>query len=453
MGTYEKSKKLTEEFNQLYPGGHSNFRAKMNANGATKIFVNKADKAHVWDVDGNEYIEYNGAMGPILLGHRNKEWVEAIKSYLDHEATIYGTNLLYGERDVELAKLLCKHVPCAEEVKFCVTGSEAVQLAFRLARAYTGKTRVLRFENGYNGWFDNVMNSSIEPSAIESGSLPRPGKTPEDSVMYSEGLSPWADEESLIIPYNDFDILESTFEKFHNEIAIVHFEPMITDFFCIYPKEGFLERVRQLCDKYNVVMSFDEIITGFRASLGGMQELLKVTPDITTLGKSMSAGIPFSAVVGKKKIMDVFREKAVIGAGTYNGYGLGVCACTEAIKLYEKNNGEIYRNIAAVQERLITGMMEITQKHNIDMAVSEAPGVFFTVFGSKSGRCKPTDLSILIGFDDKFYNIFRKHLLDEGVTVMILCRWYVGGGHTMEDAEKTLVAFENALLKTMRDLK
>ncbi len=450
MRNYRKSEALSQRFNELYPGGHSNFRAKMNA-GSTKLFVNRAEGSHVWDVDGNEYIEYNGAMGPILLGHRNREWVEAIKEYMDKEATIYGTNLLYGERDIELAELLCKHIPCAEEVKLCVTGSEAVQLAFRIARAYTGKPLILRFENGYNGWIDNVMNSSADYDALRKGELPHPGPTPEDGVMYSEGLSPWADLESIIIPYNDFDILEETFEKYHDQIAIAHFEPMITDFFCIYPKPGFLEKVRELCDKYNVVLSFDEIITGFRASLGGMQQILGVTPDITTIGKAMSGGIPMSAVVGKKKIMDVFRKKAVIGAGTFNGYGLGVCACTAAIKIYERNNGEIYRKIAEVQERLITGMIDITKKYGVDMAVSEAAGVFFTVFGSKHGRCHPTDLSILEGYDNEFFNCFRKHLMDEGVTVMILCRWYVSAAHTMEDAEKTLAAFERALVKTINE--
>lgn len=449
MLNQKKSELLTEEFNKYFPGGHSNFRCKLDA-GGTKLFVERAEGAHVWDVDGNEYIEYNGAMGPLLLGHRNPEYIAAIKEYLDSQATIYGTNLLYGENDIEVAKLLCKYIPCAEEVKFCLSGSEAVQLAFRLARAYTGKNRVLKFHDMYHGWLDNVLYNTAQEN-IDLEELPLPAETQKDSWTYTTGKAPWTREESLVIPYNDLELLEKTIKKYHNEIAICHVEAMCSDDYCLHPIPGYLERLRELCTEYNIVLSFDEIITGFRLGLGSAQEYFGVTPDISTFGKAISGGIPFSAVVGKKEIMDTFRKKAVIGAGTYNGYGLGAKACYEALKLYGKDNGAIYKQIDEVTNFLQDGFLDIAKKHNVPLTICESRAMFYTVFGVGLGKIKLTDRHAIDGMDLEFYERFRYHLMNEGVVVMILARWFVGAGHTMDDAKKTLVAFENALVKTKEE--
>lgn len=450
MLNQSKSAALTTKFNEYFPGGHSNFRCRLDA-GTTKLFVTKAEGSRIWDVDGNEYIEYNGAMGPLLLGHRHPEYIKSLKDYLDMEATVYGTNLLYSENDLELAELLIKHIPCAEEVKFCTSGTEAVQLLFRVARAYTGKKRILRFAEMYHGWLDNVLDN-VARDTINISEVPLAANTPEDSVMYSIGKSPWSREESIVLNYNDCRAVDDVVEAFHNEIALIFVEPMASDAYCMHPAKGFLERVRELCDQYNIVMGFDEVITGFRLGLGGAQEYLGIIPDICSLGKAISGGIPFSAIVGKKKIMDIFRTEAVLGAGTYNGYGLGVKACITAIKLYEKNDGEISRNIRKVQDKLIDGMLEIAVRNNVPLTITEAPGVFYTIFGIKGGRIKPTDLSIVSKLDRKWFDQFRYNLMHEGVVIMANCRWFIGGAHTIDDAERTLGAFENAIKKTIAEL-
>ena len=450
MLNQSKSEILTEKFNRLYPAGHSNFRGKLDA-GKTKLFVERAQGSHVWDVDGNEYIEYNGAMGPVLLGHRHPEYVSALHGYLDSQATIYGTNLLYGENDIELAELLVRHIPCAEEVKFCVTGSEAVQMLFRIARAYTGRSRVLRFGEMYHGWIDNVMDC-VAREGTDYSEMPLPADTPEDHFQFTEGRSPWTVEESLVVPYNDTSAVETVMEKYHDEIALVFMEPMVSDAFCLHPLPGYLERIRELCDRYGIVMGFDEIITGFRLGLGGAQEYLGVTPDVCTLGKSISGGLPFSAVVGKKEVMDVFRTKTVMGAGTYNGYGLGVQACLTAILLYERDGCAMLKNIYRLQDRLSDGMLEIAARNGMPLTITEAPGVFYTVFGVDGGRQKPTDLAIIDDLDREFYDLFRFYLMHEGVVVMANCRWFVGGSHTDGDVDKTLAAFENALKKAKAEL-
>ena len=450
MLNQSKSEKLTKEFDELYPAGHSNFRGKLNA-GKTKLFACRAEGSHVWDVDGNEYIEYNGAMGPILLGHRRPEYIAALKDYIDSQAIIYGTNLLYSENDIELAKLLIKYIPCAEEIKFCVTGSEAVQMLFRIARAYTGKSRILRFGEMYHGWLDNVMDC-VAREGVDYSEPPLPADTPEDHFQFTEGRFPGTVEESLVVPYNDLPAVETVIEKYHDEIAIVFMEPMVSDAFCLHPLPGYLERIRELCDKYNIVMGFDEIISGFRLGLGGAQEYLGVTPDICTLGKSISGGLPFSAIVGKKKVMDVFREKTVMGAGTYNGYGLGVLACLTAIRLYERDDCAMLKNIYRLQDKLSDGMLEIAERNGVKLTIMEAPGVFYTVFGVSGGRQKPTDLALVDSLDREFYDLFRFYLMHEGVVVMANCRWFIGGSHTDEDIEKTLAAFENALVKAKEEL-
>ena len=445
-----KSEELTKAFDELYPAGHSNFRGKLDA-GKTKLFVERAEGSRVFDVDGNEYIEYNGAMGPILLGHRHPEYIEALREYLDSQTTIYGTNLLYNEKDIELAQLLVKYIPCAEEVKFCVTGSEAVQMLFRIARAYTGKNRILRFGEMYHGWMDNVMDC-VAREDTDYSEMPLPADTPEDHFQFTAGRSPWTIEESLVVPYNDLQAVETVMEKYHDEIALVFMEPMVSDAFCLHPLPGYLERIRELCDKYGVVMGFDEIITGFRLGLGGAQEYLGVTPDVCTLGKSISGGLPFSAIVGKKEVMDVFRAKMVMGAGTYNGYGLGVQACLAAIRLYERDGCAILKNIYRLQDRLSDGMLEIAERNGVPLTITEAPGVFYTVFGVDGGRQKPTDLAIIEKLDREFYDLFRFYLMHEGVVVMANCRWFVGGSHTDEDVDKTLAAFENALVRAKAEL-
>ncbi|WP_437616170.1 aspartate aminotransferase family protein [Erwinia sp. V71] len=447
--TLERSEKLTQEFNRYFPGGHSNFRAKMSA-GRTKIFVTRCEGSHVWDVDGNEYIVYSGALGPTLLGFRNEKYIKELKNYLDVEAPTYGSSLLYREEDIELAKLLVKHIPCADEVKFCTSGSEAVQLAFRLSRAYTGKSRILRFDGHYHGWFDNVADMCAQP-APDSLSMPFPADTPEEHPMFTLGKSPWAKEESIVVPYNDFAALETVFKQYHGEIAIAHLEAMCSDNFCVHPVTGYLERLRELCDQYNVVLCFDEIVNSFRLNMGGAQAYLGVTPDISTVGKAISGGLPFAAVVGNKKVMDVFREKSVIGAGTYNGYGLGVKACTTAIKMYEENDFALLKHIAALQDTLLDGMVDICSQHHVELLIPEAPGIFYTVFGVKGGRKKVTDVSFLAEADFNFYDRVRFNLMNQGVILGMLGKWFIDGTHTMDDVENTLSAFESALTKTLSD--
>lgn len=436
----QKNKVFEDQFNSYYPAGHTNFKVKK---GDRKIFITDAKGAHVTDVDGNDYIEYNGALGPTILGFRDPDYVKALAEHVESMPTLAASNKFFTVGDVELAEKITKYVPCAEEVKLCMTGSEAVQMAMRISRAYTGKSVVVRFSGHYHGWLDNVLGSVAD----QEEEIPFPGPVPDDDMCYSIGKSPNSKYDCYVLPWNDIDALEECFEKYHDDIAMVHFEGCVCNHYCLYPKEGFVEKIRELCTKYNAVMSIDEVITGFRVGLGGMQKYLGIDADICTLAKAIGGGMPISAVAGKKKIMDVFRDQSVLGPGTFNGYALGITAANTTIDLLAKNDGEVYQRIEGVKEVLVQGVLAICDKYNLDVLVTEMPGAFFTLFGAKGGRKKAYTDADIKGFDpDKFLQ-FKAAMEEEGIILMGAARWYIGDGHTLKDANITLEAIEKCVKK------
>jgi glutamate-1-semialdehyde 2,1-aminomutase len=441
----EKSQALSDRFNEYYPGGHSNFRVPMAVT-EHRLFIERAQGSHLWDVDGNEYIEFNGAMGPSFLGHRHPQWIADLKDVLDTSSTSFGSNLLFSSDDVKVAELLTKYVPCIEQIKFCVTGSEAVQLAIRIGRAYTGKTRIVRFEKHYHGWLDNVFGGQVNPDASV---MPNPyqmenTKAAEDTCR-SEGKSPWAKEETLLIPWNDFDRLEETFKRYHDEIAMIHFEQIVCNCFNLYPKPGFIEKIRELCDKYNVVMSVDEVITGFRLGLGGAQAYLGTDADICTMGKALAGGLPVSLVGGKKRFMELLKDARVLGPGTFNGYGLGQRAVLSCLRILGENDGAVYARVAEVQNCIMNGLVALADKFGIPLTITHAPGVFCTLFGIPGGIRKLYTKSETAGYNGEMTNKFQTLMQEEGIFLLLGSRWYMNISHTMEDAKKALAGAEIAM--------
>lgn len=442
-----ESQKLTEKFNEYYPGGHSNFRIPLEVT-KHRLFIEKAAGSHIWDVDGNEYIEFNGAMGPSFLGHRHPEYVAAIKDLLDTATTAVGSNLLFSRDDIEAAELLIKYVPCVEQIKFCITGTEAVQMAIRIARAYTGKPRIVRFESHYHGWVDNVLGGQVNPDkTVMPNPYQKENTTAEEDMCLSKGKSPWAFEETLLIPWNDFERLEDTFEKYHDEIAMIHCEQIVCNHFCLYPKPGFMEKIRELCTKYNVVMSGDEVITGFRLGLGGAQEYLGTGVDICTMGKAISGGIPMSAVGGKKKFMEVLRGDKVLGPGTYNGYPLGMRAVVSTLNILGKDNGAVYQEVGKVQDYLMNGLLKTAEKYGIPLTITHAPGIFCTLFGIPGGIQTLYTEEDVAQYDNDMTTRFQELMQENGVFLLLGSRWYMNIAHSMEDADKALAAADTAMSK------
>jgi len=445
MSKYDKSIALTKKFNEYYPGNHSNLRFTPMEATKHKVFIDHAKGSRMWDVDGNEYIEFSSGLGPTLLGSCDEEYITALKANIDKSATVLSSGVFFGEDDVWVAEKLTKYVPCAEQIKFAVTGTEAVQTAIRIACAYTGKNKVVRFTSHYHGWMDNVLGGLIKPGADGEYQIYKDYETDDE---LTQGLSPHAWDDVILLPWNDFDALRNAFEKHHDEIAIIHFEAIVCNCLAMYPKPGFLELIRELCDKYNVVMSIDEVITGFRTGLSGVQKYLGITPDICTMAKAISGGLPMSLVAGKKKIMSYcFNDRKVIAPGTYNGWNLGMAAVKTTIEILEKDNCARYNHMLELQEKLTVGVMKLAEKYQMDLRVSECPSVVFFLFGTKGGR-KPIyslDELEVDGFDMPLLNEIRAKLQAEGIIMIAGLRFYMTLAHTQADIDSTLAKFDKVL--------
>jgi glutamate-1-semialdehyde 2,1-aminomutase len=434
MKTEVKNLELWERAMRVMPGPQSNLRTPV---GVKPLFVVSGEGAHLRDVDGNEYIDFMCGAGPGIFGYGNREYIEALKNQLD---TLYYlvSGAAQTPMEVELAEKIVKYVACAEKVRFCLSGTEAVQLAIRLARAYTKRRYFIRFEGHYHGWLDNVLGGVAsndplnQPFAIESDADP----------LSTEGRDPAAFKQSFKLPWNDVEILERVLEKRGEEVAMVLMEPILCNSGCCPPRPGYLEKVRELCTKYGVVLCFDEVITGFRVALNGAQGLFGVTPDISTFGKGISAGVPMGVVAGKKEIMDLLLARKVIGAGTFNGYPFGIAASLASLRILERDNGAYYRKVDKIQGRLMTGLKEIAKRHSVPMLVQGPRGVFLSQFIDREVAYSVRDLR---DADIEKQNRFRILLAEEGVLMMWGGRWYVCSAVTEADLDRTLECVDRAI--------
>ncbi len=436
MPSHMTNQELSEKAGRVMPGGHSNLRAPL---GVKPLFIARGKGSHFWDADGNEYIDFMIGAGPGIFGHGNEEYIRAVKDQLD---TLY--YLISGAAqspiEIDLAEKFIRHVPCAEKVRFCLSGTEAVQLAIRLARAYTKRPYFVRFEGHYHGWLDNVLGGVVNED---------PGAKPfavvsEADPFASEGTSPASLRESFKIPWNDIESLKRVLDAYGEEVAMVLMEPINCNGGCCPPRPGYLEKVRELCTEHGVLLCFDEVITGFRVALNCAQGLLGVTPDLATFGKAMAGGIPMGAVAGKKDIMDLLLQRRVIGAGTFNGYPLGIAASLAAIKILEKDDGAYYRRIDGIQSRLTAGLKEISRRRGIPVLLQGPRGVLFFQFIDKEVAYNTRELA---GADVAKQNRFRVALADEGVLIMWGGRWYISGAVTDADVDKALECADRALGK------
>jgi glutamate-1-semialdehyde 2,1-aminomutase len=418
---------LSRRAERVMPGAQSNLRSPL---GAKPLFIVRGDGAHMWDVDGNGYIDFMIAAGPGVLGHGNKAYLQALKDQLD---TLYYSvsGASQTPMEVELAEKFVQHVPCAQKVRFCLSGTEAVQLAIRLARAYTKRRYFIRFEGHYGGWLDNVLGGVVNENTTGK---PFPMESDQDPLG-TEGRDPGAFEQCFLLPWNDIEVLERVLERYGEEVAMVHMEAINCTGGCCPPRPEYLERVRELCTRYGIVLSFDEVITGFRVALHGAQGEVGVTPDLGTFGKAMAGGVPMAAVAGKKEIMDLLLERRVVGAGTFNGYVFGVAASLATLKILERDNGAYYKKIDGLQSRLVEGLKEISTRYGIPTLIQGPRGMFLFQFIDKKVAYSVRDLREA---DVQRQSTFRTLLAQEGVLIMWGGRWYVSGALTEADVDRTL---------------
>lgn len=403
--------------------------------GTTKpfpIFFERGEGAKIFDVDGNGYIDYTLSFGPLILGHRPAKVVKAVKEQLD-KGWIYGAQ---HELEIKLSEKLTQIIPCAELVRYSNTGTEAVQTALRLARAYTGKNKIIKFEGHYHGWVDNIL-VSYHPKLEETGSMASP-----HSVLTSSGQVKSVLKDIIILPWNNLEILEETVKRHKDEIAGIITEPMMCNSGVIYPAKGYLEGLRKIATENNIVLIFDEVITGFRLALGGAQEYFNVIPDIATFGKAMAAGFPISCIAGRRNIMDLIIRGNVIHAGTFNSNPVSIAAAYAAVTELEKNNGEIYGHIFSLGKKLKEGMEEIVKDAGFP-ALLQGPGPMFHLFFTH--RKSVNHYRDYLESDMESYERFIEYLLQEGILSLNRGIWYVSAAHSDEDIDKTLGAVRRAI--------
>lgn len=422
MYTYGKSAELLERARQSLAGGVSSEFRKYNHPHA--IFYSHASGSRVYDVDGNEYIDFTLSQGPMLVGHNHPHVVKRVEEYARNGQLYAGQHLL----EIELAEKLQKMIPSAELMRFCLDGSEAVQTALRVARAKTGKQKFLRFEGHYHGWLDNVAWGLSTPTLESLGPRASP-----NLHAWSAGLPAQVENNFILLPWNDFTLLEKTVKARHEEIAAIITEPIMCNNGCIMPKDGYLQGMRDLCNQYNIALIFDEVITGFRTSLGGAQSYFKITPDLSIFAKALASGYPISAIVGKKEWMQLIAEGKVIHAGTMNSSNSTIAAAIGTLEVLENEN--VIERIYRLGNLLMAGLKGIGKKYHSNLLVQGLGPMLHTGFTDLN---VVTDFRDVLQYDKAKLGKFIAGLHDRGIRVIGRGLWYISAAHTEEDIQKAL---------------
>ena len=396
------------------------------------LFFQSGKGSHLYDIDGNEYIDYVLGQGPLLLGHSPRPVLDAVHKQLE-QGLVYAAQ---HEAETELAELLTEVIPCAEKVRFNSTGSEAVITALRIARAYRNRALVVKFEGQWHGWYDSLFIST-SPSLEQAG----PGELPT-AVLPSQGQVRNAAENVIVMPWNNLALLEDLFRHRGNEIAAVITEPMMCNSGSIAPLPGFLEGLRQLCDRYEITLIFDEVITGFRLALGGAQEAFGVVPDLATYAKGIASGFTLSAVVGKAEWMDLISCGKVVHAGTYNSNPVVIAAGLATVRHLKENRATIYPRLYQLSDRLRDGLQNSFKKAGLPALIG---GLGPVVQVSLTETTMLRDYRDWIRRDTANYQRLVAQLVPLGVRTITRGTWYLSAAHTEEDVQSTVEKVDSAL--------
>lgn len=391
----DRSSRLFERAKAVIPGGVNSPVRSCKSVGHDPLFINRADGAYMYDEDGNSYIDYVGSWGPMILGHRHPRVLEALE-----DALVLGTSFGAPSRlEVEMAELICEIVPSIEMVRMVNSGTEACMSAVRLARAFTGRDLIVKFDGCYHGHADSFL--------VKAGSgLATLG------ISSSPGVPEGASKLTLSIPYNDVDAVRQVFAEKGNEIAALILEPIVGNSGLIKPSEEFLKAITGLCRDTGALLIFDEVMTGFRVALGGAQEMYGIKPDLTCFGKVIGGGLPVGAYGGRKDIMErVAPQGDVYQAGTLSGNPLAMAAGLAQLKFLRSNKDAIYKEIARLTDRLHQGLQAAAEKAGVSAQISSVPGMLSFFFTDKDVN----DYESAATSDTKLFAKVWRGLLESGV--------------------------------------
>jgi glutamate-1-semialdehyde 2,1-aminomutase len=363
----EKSRQIYERtLGVLVEASSSSSRGPVNF-GNYPIFMERGRGSRIYDVDGNEYIDWMMAFGALPLGHAHPEIVEAIAG-----AAATGAHFASATPvELEVAEMLQGMVRNAERVRFANTGTEAMMAAIRLARGVTGRRKILKFEGHYHGWHDDVLVSSnlLPPSAL--GLRTDPVRIPDSS-----GLNRSALDDTIVVPWNDLQALQRTVENHPGQIAAIISEGIMANMGVIPPAKGYLQGLEELARAHGILFILDETVTGFRIAPGGCQEYYKLSPDLVTFGKALGCGLPVAAVVGRAEVMDALQWGGVLHYGTHNGSRIGMYAARASLRVLTRDNNAAFRHTWRIAERLCTGFRELFQKKGLAVIVQNVGPMF-----------------------------------------------------------------------------
>jgi glutamate-1-semialdehyde 2,1-aminomutase len=399
------------------------------------IVLERGRGSRVWDVDGNEYVDFMMSFGALIQGHAHPKIVQVVS-----RAIAGGSHFAAATpAESEASERFCSMVPTAEAVRFANTGSEATMLALRLARAHTGRTKFLKFEGHYHGWYDPYCLNGHSHPIEQLGPPENPAKIPD-----SEGIPASVFEDVVVAPWNDLPRLEAILRKHGGELAAIITEPIMANMGCILPRDGYLQQVCDLAHRYGALFILDEVVTGFRYAPGGCQQFYNLRPDLSTFGKAMGAGFPIGAVAGPRAILDRMRwsEHMVLHYGTFNGHRLTMSVVAANLDLL--NAKEAHRKLFAIGDAAIAGLREVFRRHNIAAIVQGFGPMFQIYFTERDAVRDYRDYCQFV--DTKKYSRFVHQLLEHGIymTPSNGLHWIISTAHQEKDVEALIAAADQA---------
>lgn len=428
MKKFDKSKKLFAEAQKYLPGGVDSPVRAFKAVGGTPPFIAKGKGSHIWDADGNEFIDFISSWGPLITGHAHPQVIKAVQ-----KAAELGTS--YGaptELETILAKMVCEAVPSIEMVRLVSSGTEATMSALRLARGFTKRDKIIKFAGGYHGHADGLLIKA--GSGVATLGIPDSPGVPASYAV-----------NTLVAPYNDIEAVEELFKAYPEQIAAVIVEPVAANMGVVLPAEGFLSGLRDLTGKSGALLIFDEVISGFRLAYGGAQAVYKITPDLTCLGKIIGGGLPVGAYGGRRDIMALMAPLGpVYQAGTLSGNPLAVTAGIETLKILKQPG--TYKQLETKAAALENGIVKAASDNDVSICLSRAGSIMTAFFTPEA----VTDYDSAKKSDTDFYARFFWKMIEEGIY------WppsqfeaaFVSLAHTDEDIRLTIAAID----KTFRSL-
>jgi glutamate-1-semialdehyde 2,1-aminomutase len=422
-----RSKALYKKAIELMPGGVNSPVRAFKAVGGSPIFIKKAKGSKIYDVDGNEYIDYVLSWGPMILGHSHPAVVKSIKSAVEN-GTSYGAPT---PLEIELAQMVIKAYPSIEKIRMVNSGTEATMSAIRVARGFTGRDKVIKFEGCYHGHADGLL--------VKAGS----GAT-TFGVPDSPGVPKSYAKNTITLPFNDPKTFNVIIQKEWKNIACVILEPVVGNIGCVLPKPGFLETLRRETEKYGIILIFDEVMTGFRVSYGGAQKYYGVSPDMTCLGKVIGGGLPVGAYGGKKEIMSIIApEGPVYQAGTLSGNPIAMTAGIETLKILSRKN--TYKKLENKMKQLEEGLKDAAKRAGVKTKFYRAGTMFCTYFTDK----EVYDYKTAKTSDTKKFAKFFMGMLSRGINLAPsqFEAGFISTAHSNADIDKTINAAYETLTK------